>query len=470
MNKFIFVIFFIASSGLFTLCANSINTSDSENLFQLEKVGFKDIPLILSLAGSRMIEISNYSNIESLKYFIVFILISYFLTQFFWRNSIVNLTKQIMLQKIEEDPGLEPRRIKNQIQRKIEANLIKPVRDRKSIVRQLLSEKTIFDSVLLIFIFLLSLYLNQVFMLLLSIETYFTLPCLFTVFFFVIGIFRMHLSKWLGQFIFRSFRKKNLQISEKNLLILRVFGNPGTTSFLFDWFAEKWRLFGTSITIADPILVEQEFRIMNILRPESYLFLTYFTSNMIAVIGFFIIPFFYGESGKINSIFIFTLALYILVPVVYWVAILILRFWDSKDFNEKMGDSNFFIERNSRLEFPRYTLFCFDSRWKKTVELAVKKVDLVLMDVRDYSLERAGSSWELGFLAHFFPLSRVLFLVDNEEKEKIIIEIFKKEISAIPQGSPNDKDIVLNFLIPDKRNFGIKASIDVVESLYGLIK
>ena len=51
----------------------------------------------------------------------------------------------------------------------------------------------------------------------------------------------------------------------------------------------------------------------------------------------------------------------------------------------------------------------------------------------------------------------------------MIETIFKKEIAFANPGSPNDKNVTINFLIPDKSFRGIKASIDTVEALWGLM-
>ncbi len=455
MKRIILVLFISIFSALFPLAADEASS--------------KGLSSFLSLAFFRMIDFSIYADIESLKYLIILVLLSYFLTNFFWRNSIVKLMKGLMTEKVDEDSAVEPTRNAIPILREIKSNVIKPERNNQSIIRKLLQEKMIGNWIIWILIFLTTVYLVQIFMLLLNLDSYFTLPCLFILFFFVNGIFQKYLAKPFNHIVFNRLEKKIQDLPKGRVLILRVFGDPGSTSFLFDWFAEKWRLFGPSITITDPVLIQQEFRINNLLRPESHLFLTYFITNIIAIIGFFILPFYFGEPGKINFLFPLTLALYVLVPLIYWITTLILGFWASKEFIQKLGSSDFFGNKNSRLEFPIHTLFCFDTRWKKAVEVAAKNVDLVLMDVRDYSLERAGSSWELGFLAHFFPLSQVLFLVDSEEKKTMIETVFKKEIAFANPGSPNDKNVTINFLIPDKSFRGIKASIDTVEALWGLM-
>jgi hypothetical protein len=58
--------------------------------------------------------------------------------------------------------------------------------------------------------------------------------------------------------------------------------------------------------------------------------------------------------------------------------------------------------------------FCFDDVWKEAVTLLLDSSEAIVLDLRDFTAQRAGTAWEIGLLARHRALSRTVCLVSAD--------------------------------------------------------
>lgn len=254
------------------------------------------------------------------------------------------------------------------------------------------------------------------------------------------------------------------------LMILRVFGSQKHTKFLFNSFSIAWSAFGQSITIMDPVLISRQFQLRNLIRPGSLLSKSiYFPIIFASPLLLFTISMKPIGSDAIypGSLFIATIII-LFAPLIYIILFLKRKFKISSKNIVKAIEKIIPKRRNSKMEFPPSELYCYDDVWQSAVIETGKHVDIVLMDIRDYSPERAGSSWELDYLAKNFNLDKVLFLTDTEDKTLLLKSIFAILLKECPPGSPNHRNkIELNFLVsPEQSLYG--TATGAVRHLYNM--
>ena len=82
-------------------------------------------------------------------------------------------------------------------------------------------------------------------------------------------------------------------------------------------------------------------------------------------------------------------------------------------------------------------MYCNNATWQTVVDILVKKVDFVLMDIRSFSKQNAGCAHEIQELVHKVHLDKVCFIVDRrtdiEYTKQCIIEAWH----LMPENSPN---------------------------------
>jgi hypothetical protein len=247
------------------------------------------------------------------------------------------------------------------------------------------------------------------------------------------------------------------------LMILRVFGSKRHTKFLFSTFTSIWSSFGPSITVMDPVLIERQFRLLKLIEPRSLLSRSI---NLPITISVIVIGVFVNFINLDFSLFlIFSPLICIFIPFIY------IRWFLNRKFKAivKTVKKSFPKKRNSKMEFPPSQLYCYDDAWKSAVIETGKNVDLVLMDIRDYSTDRAGSSWELNYLASNFSFDKVLFLADTDEQAQNLKLKLAISLKEIPPGSPNDLDKIQIHVFVSTEQDIYGNGTDITRHLYSMV-
>jgi hypothetical protein len=77
------------------------------------------------------------------------------------------------------------------------------------------------------------------------------------------------------------------------------------------------------------------------------------------------------------------------------------------------------------------------------------------MDLRGFTSEHTGCAWELAYLVKHLPLWRILLLVDDDPKQRALVEQEAREAwTYLPLDSPNtsDQEPELNYLTYHRRS------------------
>ena len=86
--------------------------------------------------------------------------------------------------------------------------------------------------------------------------------------------------------------------------------------------------------------------------------------------------------------------------------------------------------------------FCFDSTWKMVLETLVVKAELVLMDLRAYTSERKGCSYELEVLADSPHFQKIIILFNDKTDKETVHHLLgdrAKEVVWVEESSDQGK-------------------------------
>jgi hypothetical protein len=83
------------------------------------------------------------------------------------------------------------------------------------------------------------------------------------------------------------------------------------------------------------------------------------------------------------------------------------------------------------------SFFCHADSWQAVLPRLVDGGDIVLMDLRSYSPDNAGCTYELEFLVSHVPFRRCLLLSDSTTDERLVDEVLERSLRACPPTSPN---------------------------------
>ena len=115
-----------------------------------------------------------------------------------------------------------------------------------------------------------------------------------------------------------------------------------------------------------------------------------------------------------------------------------------------------FIDRDERLEKSiansidtpdrdgRYRVeefFCYGDTWQKVLVRLQQTCDVVLMDLRGFSLENAGCIFEINTLIDHLPLDHVLFTIDNTTDRNFLQNTIQTAWQNCSNNSPNRKSL-----------------------------
>jgi hypothetical protein len=82
--------------------------------------------------------------------------------------------------------------------------------------------------------------------------------------------------------------------------------------------------------------------------------------------------------------------------------------------------------------------YCTNSVWKDVFKALASTADLVMIDLSQFTSERAGTAFELEALVHSYPIGRVIAIVDATTDCDAVAGVLANAWNALPAGSPNE--------------------------------
>jgi len=99
----------------------------------------------------------------------------------------------------------------------------------------------------------------------------------------------------------------------------------------------------------------------------------------------------------------------------------------------------------SRLEgdgrHPLNGVYCYESAWRRAVMRLGPASDVVLMDLRGFSLQNEGCAFELAYLVQRVTLPRVVLVVDRRTDFQALEQVVHAAWADLPADSPNAHDL-----------------------------
>ena len=81
--------------------------------------------------------------------------------------------------------------------------------------------------------------------------------------------------------------------------------------------------------------------------------------------------------------------------------------------------------------------FCHDDTWKLTLSRLADESDAVLMDLRGFSQQNSGCTFEIHELVNVLPLQRVVFAIDQSTDQTFMRATMQQAWRQIKDRSPN---------------------------------
>ena len=230
----------------------------------------------------------------------------------------------------------------------------------------------------------------------------------------------------------------------KRLLILRVFGSDKNAAYTFGTLMNKWRFIGTFSTIVDPSYVRFQFAAFSpgnrrrsvgitLLYGMAASLVPVLTSNFETALPSWVTERSFAQIQKVAPLLLVPLAI---LPILLYIR---RRFI----INAAQFDAEIDGTMQTRLLpgisgiFRGLAMFCFDDIWKPAVGHMLKCADVVLMDLRGFLPERKGCAYEIGELIDHFPISRLLFLIDEKCDKQELYKLVRDRWQTMSPNSPN---------------------------------
>ena len=230
-------------------------------------------------------------------------------------------------------------------------------------------------------------------------------------------------------------QKKKAVINAENnnkLLLLRTYGSRERTNFVFE-FIKLWTdIHGSVIAIMDSSIAELEFR-NNISRKTRWikfsLLADMFWGLFIPVIIIRIISLICNlahtarsENTVDNGSFGFILSVLFIIILSFSVLIKSIRRTIYSFFIKNEGILQYI--KGNRYKYIKWSpfrgkhydfisMYCFDNLWKITLQDLVGLSKYILMDLRGYSRQNIGCSFEINYILRNFSHEKMLYIIDE---------------------------------------------------------
>jgi hypothetical protein len=170
------------------------------------------------------------------------------------------------------------------------------------------------------------------------------------------------------------------------LLLLRVFALGKRSERMFDALGSHWRHVGSIQLIAGPDLLTKTI--------EPHEFLDFL-------------------SGRLAR-----------------------RFIDGPaSLDRRLSEMDLGRDRDGRFRVNDF--FCHDDTWRTVFSRLVNQSDTVLMDLRTFSPQNAGCTFEVEEVVNLVPLERVVFVVDDIASEQFLLQVVRQAFNSLRPSSPN---------------------------------
>jgi hypothetical protein len=170
------------------------------------------------------------------------------------------------------------------------------------------------------------------------------------------------------------------------LLLLRVFALGKRSERMFDALGSYWRHIGSIQLIAGPDLVTKT------VEPHEFLDFV---------------------SGKLAR-----------------------RFIDgSEALDRRLSEMDIRPDRDGRYRVNDF--FCHDNTWRTVLSRLVSQSDTVLMDLRSFSPQNAGVTFEVEETMNLVPLERAVFVIDHTTSEQFLRQVVEQSWDRLRPTSPN---------------------------------
>lgn len=224
----------------------------------------------------------------------------------------------------------------------------------------------------------------------------------------------------------RSRGMKRMRVAP-GLLVLRVFGLGKHTQTLFHHIGRRWLSLGPLMTIIDATYARFEFGRRQMLLLGI--------SVIPAMLAASIRP---GEGTLIGFLAVTGACLYLPILLVFflfrWYRI---RHEASRSLNALQN--RMALEHRTLItrQYRQGRLLCFGDFWQTALEKMIVWADIVLMDLRGFSISNKGCEYELNFLLNRMRLDRVAFLVDASTDQDLLRASIERSWQALGHRSPN---------------------------------
>ncbi len=186
---------------------------------------------------------------------------------------------------------------------------------------------------------------------------------------------------------FRVLRRRSGGSSGPRLLVLRVFALGRRSRRLFDRLATRWRHIGSVQLIAGPDLASSTV--------EPHEFFDFLRRRLAG------------------------------------------RFLESRQSIESaLADLDTAPDHDGRYRITDF--FCRDTAWRTVFGRLAAGADVVLMDLRGFSSENCGCTYELGELLNLVPLDRIAIVIDRHTDDRFLAQTIEHASARISSSSPNE--------------------------------
>lgn len=204
--------------------------------------------------------------------------------------------------------------------------------------------------------------------------------------------------KFTGFVLFHLLKYTSNRGSSQQLLLLRVFALGKDSRDLFDQVLKYWRYAGSLHLITGPDLATS-------------------TIDPHEIISFI--------TGNLKNSFC----------------------EDEESITSNIAKADLLSDQDGTYRVNEY--FCRENNWKTVLYRLLEQSNLVLMDLRSFSHQNQGCKYEVEALISFFPITKMVFIVDKNTDLPFTVSVFKEAILKTDENSPNylsPESITLNMV------------------------
>jgi hypothetical protein len=106
-----------------------------------------------------------------------------------------------------------------------------------------------------------------------------------------------------------------------------------------------------------------------------------------------------------------------------------------EDVDRRLKHLNSELEGDSR--YPINAIYCYATAWQRVVAQLAPTSDAVLMDLRGFTTNNQGCTFELTSIIQQVPLGRIILLIDASSDYEALEEVAHTAWACLPSNSPN---------------------------------